>query len=155
MNRRTLAIAMSLVLCFAPCLSAQTSLIRGSVNGTSTQKTVLVDSAGHVVTVPNASYSSVLITGSVAIPLGSTVTVTTLATFTTSLVLSNDNAVGGASVMLNVLETSGSKIVPTSFVIPAGQQIGLPLGSGQLYTGIYASSSSGTGGSIRVVGYTP
>lgn len=121
----------------------------GTASG-SERVTIASDNTAFTVkTIPNGSYLTATVTGIVALPVGSTTTVLSVATYTSALTVWNTNV---ASATINVMDASGNYIFGPNYVLPAGQIQGYPLGSGLLFTGV-GGSASVTGVKISAGGY--
>lgn len=144
-------------------LQRPTPTVTGGATSGGTAAAFLIDSDGTLHTTagsttavqpvaPSATYKTLTISGITTIPVGSTVTVLSAATYVNALTITNTIAAGGASITVNVMDGSGNYIFPQNFVIAAGQSVGAPLGAGLLYSGVGASASI-AGAKINAGGY--
>lgn len=163
-----LLFALLVLIVGAPSAFAQTqtmhgTTVQGCTVGTQNCQAIDVSSAGvvtiqgvsggtavKVAVVPSSTYPTAYLSGSMTISSGSTTTVTSTPTEITALTVTN---VSNASVTVNVMDNSSNYIFPPNFVIPAGQSIGFPVGSGLFYSGVTASASVASAAKINVGGY--
>lgn len=112
---------------------------------------LLINSSGALLvdSTPSGAYPTPYESGYITLLQGSTGTITSTATIVTALTTCN---VSFASVTVNIMDSSSHYIYPPSFVIPAGQCVGFPVGAGLLYSGITASASVANAASINVGG---
>lgn len=164
-NRQAFAVFMVLVLILwtaAPIAMAQTGQkVAGCIPAATTETchALAVDASGNltlgnsaagtaIAVTTNSTYKTAVVSGSIALPVGSTVTVLSAATYTSALTVWQKT---GADITINVMDGSGRYIFGPNYVLPSGQIQGFPLGAGLLFTGV-GGSASATGVTISAGG---
>lgn len=139
---------------FTPTVDAMLQRPTGTVvsgaTSTGVPAALLINSSGALLVdnSPSGLYPTPFLSGILPLASGGTTTVVSVPIVVTSMLLSNTT---NNSVTFNVMDASGNYIFPPNFVIPAGQAVALPVGTGLLYSGVNGSVNA-TGGKINVGG---